>query len=151
MSAKSISDRYELQSNFGSRVAVIDIGSNSARLVVYEKNGRYPTPLFDERSNCRLGAQLDETGYLKQDRIDATLITVERFASIIRAMDVSACYPIATAAVRRAKNGDAFSLPAEEMLGMAIQILSQEEEATYVSRGLTLNIPDADGLVADRS
>ena len=149
MSAKSISDRYELQSNFGSRVAVIDIGSNSARLVVYEKNGRYPTPLFDERSNCRLGAQLDETGYLKQDRIDATLITVERFASIIRAMDVSACYPIATAAVRRAKNGDAFSLPAEEMLGMAIQILSQEEEATYVSRGLTLNIPDADGLVAD--
>ena len=149
MCAKSTPNTYELQPNVGSRVAVIDIGSNSARLVVYEKNGRYPTPLFDERSNCQLGAQLDETGYLKQERIDATLITVKRFASIIRAMDVSACYPIATAAVRRAKNGEAFSLPAEEMLGMAIQILSQEEEANYVSRGLTLNIPDADGLVAD--
>jgi len=131
------------------RIAVIDIGSNSARLVIYAKNGRYPTPLFDERSNCQLGARLDETGNLVQDRIDATLETITRFAAIIRAMNVAACYPIATAAVRRAKNGAAFYLPAEAILGMPIQILSQQEEAEYVSRGLTLNIPDADGLVAD--
>ena len=131
------------------RVAVIDIGSNSVRLVIYGKNGRYPTPLFDERSNCQLGARLDETGHLVKDRIDAALETITRFAAIIRAMDVSACYPIATAAVRRAKNGAAFYLPAEKILGMPIQILSQQEEANYVSRGLTLNIPDADGLVAD--
>ena len=131
------------------RVAVIDIGSNSVRLVIYAKNGRYPTPLFDERSNCQLGARLDETGNLVQDRIDAALETITRFAAIIRAMDVAACYPIATAAVRRAKNGAEFYLPAEKILGLPIQILSQQQEANYVSRGLTLNIPDADGLVAD--
>ena len=149
MSDKSTPEHYGLRPNIGSRVAVIDIGSNSVRLVVYEKNGRYPTPLFDERSNCQLGAQLDDTGHLKQDRIDATLATITRFAAIIRAMDVSVCYPIATAAVRRAKNGEAFYIPAEEILDMAIHILSQEDEANYVARGLTLNIPDADGLVAD--
>ena len=149
MSDKSTPEHYGLRPNIGSRVAVIDIGSNSVRLVVYEKNGRYPTPLFDERSNCQLGAQLDDTGHLKQDRIDATLVTITRFAAIIRAMDVSVCYPIATAAVRRAKNGEAFYIPAEEILDMAIHILSQEDEANYVARGLTLNIPDADGLVAD--
>ena len=131
------------------RIAVIDIGSNSARLVIYGKNGRYPTPLFDERSNCQLGARLDQTGHLVQDRIDATLETITRFAAIIRAMQVTACYPIATAAVRRAKNGADFYRPAEDILGMPIQILSQQDEANYVSRGLTLNIPDADGLVAD--
>ena len=149
MSIKSTSEFFDLQPNVDSRVAVIDIGSNSVRLVVYDKNGRYPTPLFDERSNCRLGAQLDETGHLKRERIDATLVTITRFASIIRALDVSVCYPVATAAVRRAKNGEAFYMPAEEILGMAIQILSPEDEANYVARGLTLNIPDADGLVAD--
>jgi exopolyphosphatase/guanosine-5'-triphosphate,3'-diphosphate pyrophosphatase len=131
------------------RIAVIDIGSNSVRLVIYGKNGRYPTPLFDERSNCQLGARLDETGNLVQDRIEAALETITRFAAIIKAMHVSACYPIATAAVRRAKNGAAFYLPAQAILGMPIHILSQQEEANYVSRGLTLNIPDADGLVAD--
>ena len=60
MSVKSTPEYYGLRPNVGTRVAVIDIGSNSVRLVVYEKNGRYPTPLFDERSNCQLGAQLGE-------------------------------------------------------------------------------------------
>ena len=82
VSVKSTPEYYGLRPNVGSRVAVIDIGSNSVRLVVYEKNGRYPTPLFDERSNCQLGAQLDETGHLKQDRIDATLVTVTRLSLI---------------------------------------------------------------------
>ncbi|MGB2344959.1 MAG: hypothetical protein ACPH9U_07360, partial [Candidatus Puniceispirillaceae bacterium] len=52
-----------------ARIAVIDIGSNSVRLVIYGKNGAYPAPLFDERSNCRLGVGLDETGMLASDRI----------------------------------------------------------------------------------
>jgi len=85
------------------RIAVIDIGSNSVRLVIYGKNGAYPAPLFDERSNCQLGAGLDKTGLLANERIEAALETLTRFASIIRAMQVDSCYPIATAAVRRAK------------------------------------------------
>jgi exopolyphosphatase/guanosine-5'-triphosphate,3'-diphosphate pyrophosphatase len=132
-----------------TRIAVIDIGSNSVRLVVYGKNGAYPAPLFDERSNCQLGAGLDLTGRLADDRIKVALETITRFAAIIRAMKVDACYPVATAAVRRASNGDAFRVPAEAVLGQPIKVLTQTEEATYVSRGLTLNIPEASGLVAD--
>ena len=132
-----------------ARVAVIDIGSNSVRLVIYGKNGAYPSPLFDERSNCRLGANLDSTGKLADDRIAVALKTIARFAAIIKAMQVDTVYPVATAAVRRADNGDAFKIPAETVLGQSIQVLSQHEEATYVSRGLTLNIPEASGLVAD--
>ena len=130
-------------------VAVIDIGSNSVRLVIYDKYGVYPVPLFDERSNCQLGAGLDEKGVLLQDRIDLALATITRFAAIIRAMGVKVCYPIATAAVRRAKNASEFCVPAEQILGQPIQVLSQEDEANYVSQGLTLNVPEADGLVAD--
>ena len=132
-----------------ARIAVIDIGSNSVRLVIYGKNGAYPAPLFDERSNCRLGAGLDETGMLASDRIAVALETLTRFAAIIRAMKVDSCYPVATAAVRRAGNGDEFRRPAEIILGQPIQVLSQQEEATHVARGLTLNVPEASGLVAD--
>ena len=82
-----------------ARIAVVDIGSNSVRLVIYGKNGAYPAPLFDERSNCRLGAGLDETGMLASDRIAVALETLTRFAAIIRAMKVDSCYPVATAAV----------------------------------------------------
>ena len=132
-----------------ARIAVIDIGSNSVRLVIYGKNGAYPAPLFDERSNCRLGAGLDETGMLASDRIAVALETLARFAAIISAMKVDSCYPVATAAVRRAGNGDEFRRPAEIILGQPIQVLSQQEEATHVARGLTLNVPEASGLVAD--
>ncbi len=132
-----------------ARIAVIDIGSNSVRLVVYGKNGAYPAPLFDERSNCQLGAGLDDTGLLASDRIAVALKTLTRFAAIIRAMQVDSCYPVATAAVRRAKNGDEFCRPAEAILGQPIHILSQQEEAAHVARGLILNVPEANGLVAD--
>ena len=131
------------------RVAVIDIGSNSLRLVVYDKNGAYPSPLFDERANCRLGEGLDQTEELAPDRIEYALQTLRRFAAIISEMKVESCYPIATAAVRRAKNGSEFRDPAENILGMPVQILSKADEANHVSRGLTLNLPEATGLVAD--
>ena len=117
------------------RVAVIDIGSNSVRLVIYGKNGAYPSPLFDERSNCQLGAGLESTGEIATDRIADALTKIARFAEVIRAMQVDTVYPVATAAVRRASNGDAFKIPAEVILGQPIQVLSQQEEATYVSRG----------------
>ena len=132
-----------------SRVAVIDIGSNSVRMVVYEKNGVYPSPLFDERSICRLGEHLDKTGELSNDGINYALLTIRRFATLIHAMKVETVYPIATAAVRRASNSDKFTVKAEQMLRKSIKVLSKWEEATTVSRGLTLNIPEATGLVAD--
>ncbi len=150
MVINALSDNVELGTTPSTaRIAVIDIGSNSVRLVIYGKNGAYPAPLFDERSNCQLGAGLDSSGILAADRIEAALLTLKRFAAIIHTMKVDACYPVATAAVRRARNGDDFKIPAEAILGCDIHLLSQQEEAVHVSRGLTLNVPEASGLVAD--
>lgn len=130
-------------------IAVIDIGSNSIRLVIYASGGRYPFPLFNERSNCRLGEGLGEDNLLQPDRIEVALAALSRFSRIMAAMGVATIHAVATAAVRRADNGTDFTEPAEAIIGQPIQVLTQTEEAHFVSRGLTLNIPDATGLVAD--
>lgn len=130
-------------------IAVIDIGSNSIRLVIYASGGRYPFPLFNERSNCRLGEGLGEDDMLQPDRIQVALAALSRFARIMSAMGVTTIHAVATAAVRRARNGVEFTGPAEAIIGKPIQVLTQVEEAHFVSRGLTLNIPEASGLVAD--
>lgn len=130
-------------------IAVIDIGSNSIRLVIYASGGRYPFPLFNERSNCRLGEGLGEDNLLQPSRLKAALTTMSRFAVIMKSMDVTTVHAVATAAVRRARNADDFTRPAEAIIGHPISVLSQDEEAHYVSRGLTLNMPNATGLVAD--
>ena len=131
------------------RIAVIDIGSNSVRLVVYDKNGVYPAPLFDERVDCRLGADLDSANTLSTDKISMTIQTLTRFVRLIESMDVEKYYAIATAAVRRARNGEEFSSLVGDVLQQPIQVLSQTQEAEHVARGLTLNVPSANGLIAD--
>ena len=133
----------------GAPMAVIDIGSNSIRLVIYISQGRYPFPLFNERSNCRLGEGLGPDGILRKDRIEVALATLSRFAGLMQSMGVIKTFPVATAAVRRARNAAEFTGPAEAILGHKIMVLSQQEEAHYVSRGITLNVPDMSGLVAD--
>ena len=130
-------------------IAVIDIGSNSIRLVIYASGGRYPFPLFNERSNCRLGEGLGEDGMLQADRIQVALAAMARFAGIMKAMGVTTIHAVATAAVRRARNAAEFTGPAEAIIGQPIEVLSQDEEAHFVSQGLTLNIPEASGFVAD--
>ena len=130
-------------------IAVIDIGSNSIRLVIYASGGRYPFPLFNERSNCRLGEGLGADGLLQPERISVALAALSRFSGIMKSMNVSTIHAVATAAVRQAKNAIEFTGPAEAILEQPINVLSQLEEAHYVARGLTLNIPDATGLVAD--
>ena len=130
-------------------IAVIDIGSNSIRLVIYASGGRYPFPLFNERSNCRLGEGLGVEGLLQPERISVALAALSRFSGIMKSMNVSTIHAVATAAVRRAKNAIEFNGPAEAILGQPISVLSQTEEAHYVARGLTLNVPYATGLVAD--
>ena len=130
-------------------IAVIDIGSNSIRLVIYASGGRYPFPLFNERSNCRLGEGLGDDAMLHAERIQVALAAMSRFAAIMKAMGVTTIHAVATAAVRRARNATEFIGPAEAIIGQPIEVLSQAEEAHFVSRGLTLNLPDATGFVAD--
>src|SRR3954464_5389365 len=85
--------------------AVFDIGSNSVRLVVYDQLGRAPLPRFNEKSLCRLGAGLAESGLLPADGFRRTVEAARRFRAIADAMDVERIDVIATEAVRRASNG----------------------------------------------
>jgi len=130
-------------------MAIIDIGSNSIRLVIYASQGRYPFPLFNERANCRLGEGAGDDGMLREERIEVALATLARFAKILGNMGISKVHAVATAAVRRAKNAEQFTRPAAALLNHEISVLSQQAEAYHVARGLTLNLPRATGLVAD--
>ncbi len=130
-------------------MAVIDIGSNSIRLVIYASQGSYPFPLFNERANCRLGEGMGYDGMLREDRIKVALATLARFAKILSNMRISKVHAFATAAVRCAKNAKQFISPATALLNNEILVLSKQAEAYYVARGLTLNLPRATGLVAD--
>lgn len=131
------------------RIALIDIGSNSMRLVLYRDYGRYPFPLFNERVTVKLGQGLDKTGCLDAARLKLALRTIERFAQILKPLQPDQVVIIATAALRRAENAAELIQPAEQILGHKVHVISAAEEARLVTLGLTANMPTIDGLVAD--
>ena len=89
-------------------VGVIDIGSNSIRMVIYRRYGRYPLPLFNERVTVKLGEGLDKNETLSPEKIELGLSALRRFSQIMRAISLERTFVIATAAVRRAKKCDRF-------------------------------------------
>src|ERR1700683_3474491 len=97
----------------GPPIAVIDIGSNSVRLVVYEGLTRSPTPLFNEKALCGLGREVQSTGLLAADAVEHALATLKRFRALCDRMSVQKLLAIATAACRDAKNGRNFIKVAE--------------------------------------
>ena len=131
------------------KVAVIDIGSNSIRFVIFDRYGRYPYPLFNERITCRLGEGVQETKKLKKDRIEQSLVTLKRFSKIINMAELETVLIIGTAAVRQAENAEEFIKPAEKLLKTNIRVLSGVQEADLVAKGLIANIPLANGIIAD--
>src|SRR5689334_19311793 len=92
----------------GSPIAVIDIGSNSVRLVVYERLCRAPTPLFNEKALCGLGRGISNTGRLEQAGIDSALASIRRFRALADRMGAATIHALATSAPRDAENGPDF-------------------------------------------
>ncbi len=134
----------------GQRCAVVDLGSNSVRLVVYEGRGRNPVPIFNEKAVLKLGKGLQSTGRLNEAGVAQALKVMVRYHVIARAMQAAPFEVLATAAVRDASNGAAFVTALQErMPGAAITVLSGEEEAALSAAGLHCGIVDADGVLAD--
>ena len=132
------------------RSALVDLGSNSVRLVVFEGSGRNPVTIFNERALLRLGRGLETTGLLNQEGVAAALVVMRRYAAIARAMGADPLEVLATAAVRDAANGPAFVQSLQErMPGAAIRILTGEEEARLAAAGVLCGIPQASGFLAD--
>ena len=129
--------------------AVIDIGSNSIRLVVYDDLSRAPFPRFNEKSFCALGAGLDETGRLAASAIDMAVRAVRRFESIARAMRVETVHVLATEATRRASNGADLVDAIRAATGLETRVLSGQEEATYAALGVISGFFQPKGLAGD--
>lgn len=130
-------------------VAIVDIGSNSVRLVVYESQSRIAASLQNEKSICAIGREMVTTGRLHAEGCEAALEALSRFRMIADGLNVEHCDAVATAAARDASNGAEFIRRAEAAWGRPIRILSGEEEARTAAEGVVAGIPDADGLAAD--
>ncbi len=130
-------------------IGIIDIGSNSVRLVVYEGAVRAPTPLFNEKVLCGLGRSVASSGSLGGEAVDRALLALTRFKAIARVLGVKNLKAIATAAVREAKNGADFIRRGEKAAGCAIEVLSGEKEARLAAQGIMMGFVDADGIASD--
>ncbi len=130
-------------------VAVVDIGSNSVRLVVYDGLRRSPTPVFNEKILCGLGKGIAITGKLDAAAVVRAIAGLKRFRALTRQIGCHEVFAVATAAAREAENGETFIDEAEKALGSGIHVLTGKEEARYAALGVIAGIPDADGVVGD--
>ncbi len=130
-------------------VGIIDIGSNSIRLCVYDGASRVPVPLFNEKAVCALGQGLGASGRLNPEGVDHALKVISRYVALSRAMEVERLDILATAAVRDAGDGEEFARAIESQNGVDVKILSGGQEAKLAATGVLCGTPDADGIVAD--
>jgi exopolyphosphatase/guanosine-5'-triphosphate,3'-diphosphate pyrophosphatase len=128
--------------------AIIDIGSNSVRLVVYAGPPRVPTPIFNEKVLAGLGSSDDRSGRLPEEPRDRAIAALHRFKLLIDHMRVKKARVVATAAIRDAEDGPAFVRDVER-LGLECEVLSAEEEARLAGEGVLSGIPRANGTVGD--
>jgi exopolyphosphatase/guanosine-5'-triphosphate,3'-diphosphate pyrophosphatase len=131
------------------RIGVIDVGSNSVRLVVFDGMARSPAYFYNEKVLCGLGAGLSETGRLSPKGWVRALSALRRFAALAERMELSGLIAVATAAVREAQDGPAFCDEVERETGLQLHVASGSEEARLAAKGVLLGWPDADGLVCD--
>ena len=129
--------------------AVIDIGSNSVRLVIYRIDGRAMTPLLNEKVMAGLGRDLSRTGELSKDGVEAALRALRRFSTLIEAQSVRSVFAVGTAAVRDASDGKAFAARVQEETGIAMRILDGADEARLSALGVSAGVANAKGIVGD--
>ncbi len=135
--------------NAMARIAVVDIGSNSVRLVVYESLSRSAPTVHNEKSICSIGRDMVSTGLLHKEGCELALESLRRFRVLAEKLGVAVREAVATAAARDAANGPEFVRRAEAAWGAPVRVLSGKEEARFAGQGVIAAIPDADGLAAD--
>jgi exopolyphosphatase/guanosine-5'-triphosphate,3'-diphosphate pyrophosphatase len=133
----------------GRPVAIIDIGSNSVRLVAYEGLSRAPTPLYNEKVLCGLGRHVATTGRLDDEAVDRALRALARFRVLCDTMGVGQVNVLATAAARDASNGPAFLKAAAQACGSEVELLSGAREAELSALGVVSGFHQPDGVVGD--
>ena len=133
----------------GRQSAVIDVGSNSIRLVIYRVEGRAIWTVFNEKALAGLGRDLPTTGRLSSNGVETAIGALRRFKTLLQGWKPAEIVIAATAAVREASDGPAFLARIKVETGFDVRLLSGEEEARYAALGVVAGQPDADGVVAD--
>ncbi len=130
-------------------ISIVDIGSNSVRLVVYEGLSRSPTVLFNEKALCGLGRGLAGSNRLDQEAVDCAISALVRYRALSGQAGATRMHAIATAAARDAENGTEFVERANQALGTKVHILTGREEAYYAALGVNCGFPEPDGISGD--
>jgi exopolyphosphatase/guanosine-5'-triphosphate,3'-diphosphate pyrophosphatase len=133
----------------GGPVGIIDIGSNSVRLVVYERLSRAATPLFNEKELCGLARGVATTERLNPEAVASALTAIRRFCALTDQMGVTALHVLATAAPREAVNGPEFIAAVEAITKVKVSLLSGREEARLTAQGVISGIHRPDGIAGD--
>ncbi|WP_082714910.1 Ppx/GppA family phosphatase [Falsirhodobacter sp. alg1] len=131
------------------RVGVVDVGSNSVRMVVFDGAARSPAYFFNEKVMCGLGLGLAETNRLNPRGAVRALAALKRFAALARGMGIADMTVVATAAVREAEDGPAFQAQVEAETGLKLWVIDGDEEARLSAQGVLLGWPGAQGIVCD--
>ncbi|MEO8244169.1 MAG: Ppx/GppA family phosphatase [bacterium] len=132
-----------------SRVGVVDIGSNSVRMVVFDGAARSPAYFYNEKIMCGLGKGLAETGRLNPEGRARALVAMKRFALLARDMGIHNMTVVATAATREAEDGPEFQAEVLRETGLKLWVVDGDEEARLSAQGVLLGWPDAKGVVCD--
>ena len=132
-----------------SRVGVIDVGSNSVRLVVFDGAARSPAYFYNEKIMCALGAGLSETGHLNPEGRVRAISAIRRFAALAEGMGILPLTAVATAAVREASDGADFREEVLRETGVKLWVIDGKEEARLSAQGVLLGWPGSYGLVCD--
>jgi len=132
-----------------ARVGVVDVGSNSVRLVVFDGAARSPAYFYNEKIMCGLGRGLAETGRLNPEGRVRAKAAIRRFQLLAEDLQIAPLIAVATAAVREAEDGPAFREELAQETGLRLWVIDGAEEARLSAQGVLLGWPDATGLVCD--
>ena len=131
------------------RIGIIDIGSNSIRLVIYDQQKRSPVAIYNEKVMCELGKGLASTGMLNPEGVHMAKGALKRFLALGRNMEIASLYVMATAAVRDAKDGAEFAKFLEDTYDIHVDIISGKKEAKLGAYGVCASIYKPQGLTGD--
>ncbi len=132
-----------------SRVGVVDVGSNSVRMVVFDGAARSPAYFYNEKIMCGLGKGLAETGRLNPEGRIRALAALKRFSLLAKGMQIETLTVVATAASREAEDGPDFQAQVLRETGLKLWVIDGDEEARLSAQGVLLGWPDAQGIVCD--
>ncbi|MCP4208767.1 MAG: exopolyphosphatase, partial [Shimia sp.] len=139
----------DLEARALSRVGVVDVGSNSVRLVVFDGAARSPAYFYNEKIMCALGAGIADTGLLNPKGRERALAALSRFARLADSMRLNGLTAVATAAVREATDGPDFCAEVLAKTGVHIHVIDGAEEARLSAQGVLTGWPGAYGLICD--